>query len=82
MRSKPKAKRKAVKPYTKGQFNRAVDSIFHPLFQTNEGFILVDSLLHAVIEKNPSSSIRKFIKYNIPKILEQISQNSKEETNK
>lgn len=71
MHRKPKAKRLTVKPYTKGQLNKALDSILHPLFQTNEGYIVLDSLLHAAIEKNPSSSIRKFVRYNLPIILQQ-----------
>jgi len=33
-------------------------------------------------KQNPSETVKKFIKYNLPTILEQISQNSKEETNK
>ena len=82
MNSKPKAKKKTVKPYTKGELNKLIDSVCHPLSKKNEGFILVDGLLHAMVEQNPSETVKKFIKYNLPKILEQISQNSKEETNK
>ena len=75
-------KRKTRRPYSKGELNKLIDSVCHPLSKTNQGFILVDGLLHAKIEPNPSETVKKFIKYNLPKILEQISQNSKEETNK
>jgi len=82
MSSKPKTKKKAVKPYTKGELNKVIDSLFHPLFEANKGFMLVDELLHAMVEQNPPTTVKKFIKYNLPKILEQISKKSEKETTK
>ena len=75
--SKPKTRKKAVKPYTKGGLNKIIDSLCHPLFQTNEGFILVDGILHAMVEQNPPTSIQKFIKYNLPIIFEQSAKKAK-----
>ncbi len=69
--SKPKTRKKAVRPYTKGELNKVIDSLCHPLFKTNEGFILVDGILHDIVEQNPPATIQKFIKYSLPKILEQ-----------
>jgi len=75
-KSKPK-KKKATKPYTKGELNKFIDSLCHPFFKTNKGFILVDGLLHAMVEQSPPKTVKKFIKYNLPKMVEQISEKSK-----
>jgi len=71
-------KKRARKPYTKGELNKLIDSLCHPLFKTNEGFILVDGLLHGLVEQNPPITIRKFIKHNLPKLVEQIRKKTKE----
>jgi len=66
------------KLYTKGELNKLIDGLCHPLFKTNKGFILVDGLLHTMVEKNPPTTVKKFIKYNLPKIVKQITEKSKE----
>jgi len=79
MKDDPKAKRKReYKPYTKGELNKLIDSLCHPLFKTNEGYILVDGLLHGLVEQNPPITIRKFVKYNLPTLIKQIEKESKE----
>jgi hypothetical protein len=60
------------KPYTSGELNKLIDSLCHPLSKTNNGFILVDGVLHAIVERNPPVTIRKFIKYNLPEIIKQL----------
>jgi hypothetical protein len=60
------------KPYTKGEMNRLIDGLMHPLCEKNTGFIFVDGFLHALIEQNPPESVSKFIRYNLPEILKQI----------
>ena len=60
------------KLYTQGELNKLIDSLCHPLAETDKGFILVDGLLHAFVEQNPPVTIRKFIKYNLPKLIEQL----------
>lgn len=49
-----------------------------PLFKTNKGFILVDGLLHGLVEQNPPITIRKFIKYNLPTLIDQMKKKTKE----
>ena len=71
-------KKRVHKSYTKGELNKLIDSLCHPLFKTNEGFILVDGLLHGLVEQNPPLTIRKFIKHNLPKLIEQIGKKTKE----
>lgn len=71
-------KKKIERPYTKGELNKLIDSLCHPLFKTNEGFMLVDGLLHGLVEQNPPITIRKFIKHNLPTLIEQIKKKTKE----
>jgi hypothetical protein len=35
----------------------------------NEGFVLVDGVLHGLVEQNPPQSVKKFIKYNLPAVM-------------
>jgi len=62
-----------VKSYTKGELNKLVDSVCHPLSKTDKGFILVDGLLHAMVEQDPPTTVKKFIKYNLPELMKEIS---------
>jgi len=78
MGGKFKSKKKGNGLYTKGELNKLIDSLCHPLFETDEGFILVDGLLHAMVEQDPPVTVKKFIKYNLPKLLEQIGEKSRE----
>jgi hypothetical protein len=71
--SKRKLKKKRLKPYSKGELNRLVDSICHPFYDENEAFRAVDGLLHAIIERDPPQSLRKFIHYNLPDVIKKIS---------
>ena len=36
--------------YTKGELNKLADSLCHPLFKVDKGFIILDGFLHALIE--------------------------------
>ena len=64
--------RKLTRPYTKGELNKLIDSLCHPLFKVDKGFIILDEFLHALIEQNPPLTIRKFIRHNLPKLIQQI----------
>jgi len=79
MSGKLKNKKKETKLYTKGDLNKLIDSLCHPFFKTNKSFMLVDGLLHAMVEQNPPRTVKKFIRYNLPKIMEQIGEKSKED---
>jgi hypothetical protein len=39
--------------------------------------IIMDSLLRAMIEQDPKTSMSKFVKYNVPKFLESLTKNRK-----
>ncbi len=64
--------RKRPKRYTKGELNKLVDSLIHPLFNENSSFVLVDGLIHSMIERDPPQSVMKFMKYNLPELLKQL----------
>jgi len=53
--------------------NRLIDDVFHRHFSENVGFVIVDGLLHAVVERNPEESVRKFVKYNVPVLVREMA---------
>jgi len=59
-----KKRKRPQKTLTKGQLNKLIDDLIHPLFRKNKGFILVDGVLHGLVEQNPPLSMKKFVKYN------------------
>jgi hypothetical protein len=65
-------KRQGIK-VTKGDLNRLIDDIFHKRFSENVGFVIVDGLLHAVVERNPDESIRKFVRFNVPVLIREMA---------
>ena len=65
-------KRRGIK-VTKGDLNRLIDDVFHRHFSENVGFVIVDGLLHAVVERNPEESVRKFVKYNVPVLVRELA---------
>jgi hypothetical protein len=52
--------------------------VCHPFFKENPGFILVDGILHGLIEKDPPESFRKFVRYNLPKTVKEITRKQKQ----
>jgi len=65
-------KRQGIK-VTKGDLNRLIDDIFHKRFSENLGFVIVDGLLHAVVERKPDESIRKFVRFNVPVLVREMT---------
>jgi hypothetical protein len=59
--------------YSKGSINRLIDDLVHPLCKQNASLIFLDGFLHSLVEKNPPLSVRKFITYNLPELLKQLS---------
>jgi hypothetical protein len=62
---------------TAGKLNKLVDDLLHPYFTDYPALIIADSLLHAIIEQDPKTSMRKSIKYNLPKLIENLTRNRK-----
>ena len=57
--------------YTRGELNRLVDNLCHPFYKEDKAFVLIDGLLHSLIEQNPPESALKFLRYNLPAIIGQ-----------
>jgi len=71
-------KKRTAKPYTKGELNRLIDGLCHPLFRTDAGYIFVDGILHGLVERDPELSIRKFVKYNLPTLIKQMEKKTRQ----
>jgi len=64
----PKRRRSA---YTEGQINSLIDSVLHPLMKGEDKIpvMLLDFLAHSFVEQDPQKSSRKFVKYTLPKLV-------------
>lgn len=58
-----------VRKTIKIELNRLIDRLAHPYFGKYPALIVVDGLLHAVVEQDPNGSLRKFVRYDVPKLL-------------
>jgi len=67
--------RKPISPHRKGELNKLIDSLCQPLFEVDKCFIILDGFLHALIERNPPLSMRKFIRHNSPELLRNLRDN-------
>jgi hypothetical protein len=68
-----KKPKKLTKPITTGQLNKVIDVFVHPFFKNDEKYVWLDGILHAIAEQDPQISMKKFVKYNLPKLLKQKS---------
>jgi hypothetical protein len=74
MKAKKKTSRKNTPMlYSKSQLNYLIDATIHPLTQKSANFFLVDELLHILVERNPSVTLEKFVRYSLPQILRKIA---------
>ena len=72
MTGRSRRKRRGIK-VTKADLNRLIDDVFHRRFSENVGFVIVDGLLHAVVERNPDESIGKFVRFNVPVLIREMA---------
>lgn len=54
----------------KGELNKLVDILLHPYFRRHKSVIILDGVVHALIEQNPEQSLKKFIRYNLKYLTE------------
>lgn len=62
-----------IRRTVKGELNRLIDNLVHPYFREYPALIVVDGLLHAMVEQDPDVSLTKFIRYNVPKLLKHLA---------
>lgn len=60
-------KRKAE--LSKGDLNRIVDSILHPLAKKDSRYVWLDAAFHGLVEQNVSETMRKFCIYTLPNLM-------------
>ena len=66
------SRKKNKKQYSEGELNRLIDSVLHPLFDHGAAFMVIDTMFHGLVEKNPKVTVKKFARYTLPKIIEEI----------
>ncbi len=54
---------------TLGQVNRSIDEVFHPYFRRGPLPVIIDSLLHGLVERDPPKSLEKFFLFNFSPLL-------------
>src|SRR5437870_7963162 len=64
---KTRPKRKGL--YSEGEKNKLIDALLDPLAKEDDIFIVIDSVLHFLNEKDTEASLVKFAKYTLPKLL-------------
>ncbi|MFH0896645.1 MAG: hypothetical protein V1850_01160, partial [Candidatus Bathyarchaeota archaeon] len=69
--------KKTKTQYTRGEINKVIDSVVHPWArgETEAAALIIDSVLHAMVEEDAVKSLQKFTKYTLPKILDKIFKN-------
>jgi hypothetical protein len=50
-----------------------VDALLHPLAKVDPWFLVLDGVLHGLIERNPSETVVKFIQHNLPTLISELS---------
>jgi hypothetical protein len=58
--------------------DRLIDGLIRPYFKQHAALIVLDGILHAQVEQNPDTSVRKFIQCNVPELLKSLTQKSKQ----
>lgn len=69
-------KRRAYQ-YTKGQLNRAIDSLYPPLSKGNSTVVVLDVILHGLVKQKASETVVKFIRYSLVQMIAEISKNTR-----
>jgi len=80
MLARRKRNRNLSRSYTTGELNRTIDALLHPLAKEDPAFLVVDGVLHGIVERNPSESVLKFIHHNLPKLLWHMMQSWRSKT--
>lgn len=76
-RKRRRTRRRKRPPFTVGEINKLIDVLIHPLAEKDKSFVFLDGVLHALNERNPPQSLRKFIKYNLPEIVKRREKDSR-----
>jgi len=61
-----------VRKTVESELNRLIDGVMHPYFRECPALIVLDGLLHAMVEQDLNVSLRKFVRYNLPGLLKNL----------
>jgi hypothetical protein len=73
----PSRKKKRRSRYSKGELNRLIDDLIHPLSDQRPELTILDAALHGLVQQNPPENAVKFIRYNLHKIIEEIARSTR-----
>jgi len=59
-------------PSQQGDLNRLIDDVCHPRFKERPDIILIDTFLQGLVEQNPPLTIKKFLRHNLTRLIEEI----------
>ena len=68
------SKKKTSKLYSKGQLNYLIDDAIHPLTDKSAGFVVVDEVLHMIVERDAKVSLQKFARYGLQQLIRKIAE--------
>jgi len=66
--------------YSKAELNKLIDSVIHPLAKEDPSLLILDGFLHSLVEQNPPLSVRKFLRYNLPRLVASLKKHKKGES--
>ena len=66
-------KKKRRRQYSKGELNRLIDDLIHPLSDRKPELMILDAVLHGLVEQNPPETVLKFMRYSLPKTVREIT---------
>lgn len=58
--------------YTEGDVNKLIDSCLHPFARQKAQILILDGLIHALVEQDPLRSASKFLAYSMPRLVSQL----------
>jgi hypothetical protein len=72
----PKTRRKKTStrlgPYSEGNPNSLIDDFCHPLAKLDKRVLLLDTLLHFLVEKDLPRSLKKLVRYHLSDIMREL----------
>jgi hypothetical protein len=60
--------------YSPGEINKLIDALLHPAARKDPRYWIVDTVFHGVVEQDPGLTLKKFMRYTMPKILWQLAE--------
>jgi len=61
-----------VKIPAEDELNGLIDDLLHLHAKERPRLILIETLLHALMESNPRRTAKRFLTYNLPELIEEI----------